>query len=85
MDWKTSAPFMAVLAVLMTMWWQLDSSITARLDRMDSRLDRMDSRLDRMDSRLDRVETLLTDNLLAFSRDIGELKGTSHTHTPRTE
>ena len=71
MDWKTSAPFMAVLAVLMTMWWQLDSSITARLDRMDSRLDR--------------VETLLTDNLLAFSRDIGELKGTSHTHTPRTE
>ena len=69
---------MAVLAVLMTMWWQLDSSITARLDRMDSRLDRMDSRLDR-------VETLLTDNLLAFSRDIGELKGTSHTHTPRTE
>jgi len=78
MDWKTIAPFMAVLAVLMTMWWQLDSSITARLDRMDSRLDRMDSRLDR-------VETLLTDNLLAFSRDIGELKGTSHTHTPRTE
>ena len=28
------------------------------------------------------IENLLPDNLLALNRDIGELKGQAHTHTP---
>ena len=38
-----------------------------------------------LSSRIDTLNKLLTDNLIALNRDIGELKGASHTHTPRTE
>ena len=39
---------------------------------------RLDSKID---TRIGRLETLLTENLIALNRDIGELKGASHTHT----
>ena len=39
---------------------------------------RLDSKIE---TRLGRLEALLTDNLIALNRDIGELKGASHTHT----
>ena len=54
-------PFIAVLGVLVAMWWRLDSKIETRIGRL---------------------EALLTENLIALNRDIGELKGASHTHTP---
>ena len=60
MDWKEVAPFLAVLAVLGTMWWQLNS-------------------------RIDALNTLLTDNLIALNRDIGELTGQAHTHLAPVE
>ena len=53
-------PFIAVLGVLVAMWWRLDSKIETRIGRL---------------------EALLTENLIALNRDIGELKGASHTHT----
>ena len=34
-----------------------------------------------LSSRIDALNKLLTDNLVAPNRNIGELKGTSHTHT----
>ena len=40
---------------------------------------RLDSKIE---TRLGRLEALLTDNLIALNRAIGELKGASHTHTP---
>ena len=40
---------------------------------------RLDSKIE---TRVVRLEALLTDNLMALNRDIGELKGASHTHTP---
>jgi hypothetical protein len=61
MDWTEIVPFIAVLGVLVAMWWRLDSKIETRIGRL---------------------EALLTDNLIALNRDIGELKGASHTHTP---
>jgi hypothetical protein len=61
MDWTEIVPFIAVLGVLVAMWWRLDSKIETRLGRL---------------------EALLTDNLIALNRAIGELKGASHTHTP---
>ena len=61
MDWTEIVPFIAVLGVLVAMWWRLDSKIETRIGRLES---------------------LLTDNLIALNRDIGELKGSSHTHTP---
>ena len=60
MDWTEIVPFIAVLGVLVAMWWRLDSKIETRIGRL---------------------EALLTENLIALNRDIGELKGASHTHT----
>ena len=60
MHLKDHAPFIAILGLIVAMWWQLDSKI---------------------ENRVGRVETLLTDNLIALNRDIGELKGAAHTHT----
>ena len=34
-----------------------------------------------LSSCIDALNKLLTDNLIALNRDIGELKGASHTHT----
>ncbi len=68
MSWKELAPFGAILGVLIAIWWQLDSKIEARIGGVEARIGRL--------------ETLLTDNLIALNRDIGELKGASHTHTP---
>ena len=42
---------------------------------------RLNSRIDTLDAKIDRLNVLLTDNLIALNRDIGELKGASHTHT----
>ena len=61
MNWTEMVPFIAVLGVLVAMWWRLDSKIETRIGRL---------------------EALLTENLIALNRDIGELKGASHTHTP---
>ena len=40
---------------------------------------RLDSKIE---TRVGRLEALLTDNLMALNRDIGDLKDASHTHTP---
>ena len=68
MSWKELAPFVAVLGVLIAIWWQLDSKIEARISGVEARIGRL--------------ETLLTDNLIALNRDIGELKGAAHSHAP---
>ena len=68
MDWTEVVPFIAVLGVLVAMWWRLDSKIETRIGGIEIRIGRL--------------EALLTDNLIALNRDIGELKGASHTHTP---
>ena len=110
MDWKNPGVFATLLAVFVTMWWQLDrkieyeisaldsklereiSALDSKLDRsisaLDSKLDRsisaLDSRLDRsigtLDRKIDQINSLLTDNLIALNRTVGELKGASHTH-----
>ena len=51
-----------------TVWWQLDSKI----DRESTALD----------AKMERLNSLLTDKLILLNRDIGELQGASHTHTP---
>ena len=42
---------------------------------------RLTGRIDTLGAKIDRLNTLLTDNLIALNRDIGELKGASHSHT----
>ncbi len=42
---------------------------------------RLNSRIDRLDAKFDALNKLLTDNLIVLNRDIGKLKGASHTHT----
>ncbi len=68
MDWTEIVPFIAVLGALGAMWWRLNS----RIDTLDAKFD----------AKFDALNKLLTDNLLALNREIGELKGASHTHTP---
>ena len=68
MNWTELAPFLAVLGALGAMWWRLNS----RIDTLDAKFD----------AKFDALNKLLTDNLLALNREIGELKGAAHTHTP---
>ena len=77
MDWKNLGVFATLLAVFVTMWWQLDRKIEYEISALDSKLDRAISTLDR---KIDQLNTLLTNNLIALNRDIGELQGASHTH-----
>ena len=85
MDWTELAPFIAVLGALGAMWWRLNS----RIDTLDAKFDTKFATLDakigqidaKFDAKFDALNKLLTDNLLALNRDIGELKGAAHTHT----
>ena len=68
-------PFLVVLGGgLGTMWWRL----TSRIDTLDAKIGQIDAKFD---AKFDALNKLLTDNLLALNRDIGELTGASHTHT----
>ena len=86
MDWTEIAPFLAVLSALGAMWWRLNS----RIDTLDAKIVQIDAKFDakfatldaKFDTKFDALSKLLTDNLLALNRDIGELKGAAHTHTP---
>lgn len=69
MDRTTAGLIVALFAFLGTMWWQVNS-----------RIDMVNSRMDTVNSRMDTVQQLLTDNLIALNRDIGELQGASHIH-----
>ena len=88
MDWKNLGVFATLLAVFVTMWWQLDRKIEYEISALDSKLDReisaLDNRLDRsisvLDRKIDQLNSLLTNNLIALNRDIGELQGASHSH-----
>lgn len=77
MDWKNLGVFATLLAVFVTMWWQLDRKIEYEISALDTKLEREISTLDR---KIDQLNTLLTNNLIALNRDIGELQGASHTH-----
>ena len=68
MTWTVLAPFLAVLGALGAMWWRLNS--------------RIDTLAAKFDAKFDALNKLLTDTLLALNREIGELKGASHTHAP---
>ncbi len=53
---------------VMTVWWQLDSKIDREIAALDAQVERLNS--------------LPPDNLILLNRDLGELQGASHTHTP---
>ena len=42
----------------------------------------VNSRIDMVNNRMDTMQQLLTDNLIVLNRDLGELRGQAHTHTP---
>ena len=67
MTWVDLVPFLVVLGVLGTVWWRLNS----RIDQLDMKFA----------AKFDALNKLLTDNLIVLNRNIGELKGASHTHT----
>ena len=75
MNWTELAPFIAVLGALGAMWWRLNG----RIDTLDAKIGQIDAKFD---AKFDALNKLLTDNLLALNREIGELRGASHTHTP---
>ncbi len=47
-------------------------TITAMWWQLDSKIE----------TRIGRLEALLTNNLIVLNRDLGELKGASHSHNP---
>ena len=40
------------------------------------------SEIKALETRMDAMNQLLTNNLIALNRDLGELKGQAHTHNP---
>ncbi len=56
------------VGTVMTVWWQLDSKI--------------DREITTLDTDIKALNKLLTDNLLEMKGDIGELRGSSHSHNP---
>ena len=89
-DWTEIVPFIAVLGVLGAMWWRLNSRIDTLDAKFDAKFATLDAKFDakfatldaKFDAKFATLHKLLTDNLLALNRDIGELKGAAHTHTP---
>ena len=79
MEWTEIAPFIAVLGVLIAMWWRLNQHIDSRIDALKVEFD---AKFDRLDAKFDALHKLLTDNLIALNRDIGELKGAQSQGTP---
>ena len=72
MDWKNLGVFATLLAVFVTMWWQLDRKIEYEISALDSKLDRSISALD---SKIDQLNALLTNNLIVLNRDMRRTPG----------
>jgi hypothetical protein len=53
MDWKSLGVFATLLAVFVTMWWQLDRKIEYEISTLDSEISALDSKLERKISALD--------------------------------
>ena len=66
MNLKDFVTLVAMLGVVITMWWQLDTKIDREIHALDTKIERMN--------------ILLTNNLIELNRTMGELKGQSHTH-----
>lgn len=68
MEWTQTLGTLAGMVVgLFTIWWRLDS--------------KMERKFDTLDRKIDDLNAFLRDTLLEFKGEIGELKGTAHTHT----
>lgn len=80
-DLTTLVALIALVGGMATMWWQLDGKIDREIRALDARLT---SRIDSLDHKIDQLNILLTNNLIALNRDIGELQGQSHTHPTPT-
>ena len=65
----------------------LDTKIDTKIDALDLKLNtKIDTKFDALDTKFeakfDALSKLLTENLIVLNREIGEIKGASHTHTP---
>ena len=80
MEWTQTLGTLAGMVVgLFTIWWRLDSKMERKFDTLDSKIER---KFDTLDRRIDDLNAFLRDTLLELKGEIGELKGTAHTHTP---
>ena len=82
MDWKNLGVFATLLAVFVTMWWQLDRKIEYEISALQDNSALLDRSISTLDRKIDQLNTLSKieqpDN--ALNRDIGELQGRLTTH-----
>ena len=73
MDWRNVGPFIAVLAAIGTMWWQLNVSLGNLETRLGNRLERVDTTLVQLAQQVGRLEGAShTHNTLVGGQEIYE-------------
>ena len=70
-----------LIALIITVWWQLDSKLDRELGTLDAEIEReisalderLTSRIGALDTKIDKLNGLLIDQLIDLNREIGEL------------
>ena len=80
MEWLDIGAYLTLLTGIGTVWWRLNSRIDALDTKFERKFDQIDQKFERkfdqIDQKFDQINTLL----LSLSHDLGELKGTAHSH-----
>ncbi len=66
-----------ILTLIMLGVWRYQDTTNERIKALDTKID---TKIDTLDKKIDALNKLLTENLIALNREVGEIKGASHTH-----
>ncbi len=86
MEWLDIGAYLTLLTGIGTVWWRLNSRIDTLDTKFERKFDQMDQKFeqkfDQLDQKFERKFDQINTLLLSLSHDIGELKGTAHSHAP---
>ena len=80
MEWLNMGAYLTLLTALGTVWWRLNSRIDALDTKFERKFDQLDQKFERKFDQIERKFDQINTLLLSLSHDLGELKGSSHSH-----